>query len=237
MVGLFGLFLACGGLQAGQDAVIKTMQDELARSMESLRMEELDKTYFVAYRVNEVVTTIRAAAESGSLLGRDENRRRTHDVEVRVGGCALDNTNLMLLSMSGSGDLHRAPDGVPLLLEADCREIRPLIWLATDAAYKQALEDLSKTEAVLQNKTRTDEVPDFSKEKAVRISAAQPAELPDLDKAALLVSKLSGLFCKMRGVSVSGVTLTARPGGAVRRIILARARLPRWGSSQFFPGS
>jgi hypothetical protein len=203
------LVLVGGGLRADQDGVMKAMQDELARSMDALRMEDLQKPYFISYRVDQV-DRIRAAAEFGSLLSRDENRSRTLDVEMRVGDHALDNSNFLSFPSGPSVVMGRRPGGAPLPLEDDYREIRRQIWLATDAAYKAALEDLSKKKAALQNKTRTDEVPDFSKEEPVRITEAPSAALPDLDRAARLVRELSGLFRKMPDIFVSRVELTAR---------------------------
>ena len=48
-----------------------------------------------------------------------------------------------------------------LPLENDYREIRRQIWLATDQAYKAALESLAEKRAVLQNETRAEDIADF----------------------------------------------------------------------------
>jgi hypothetical protein len=36
---------------AAEDAIVRAMRDELARSMKKLQLENLDKPYFVAYRL------------------------------------------------------------------------------------------------------------------------------------------------------------------------------------------
>ena len=57
-----------------------------------------------------------------------------------------------------------------LPLEDDYQEIRRQIWLAADGAYKEALENLSKKRAALQNRTRTEELADFSREEPFTVA-------------------------------------------------------------------
>ena len=84
---------------------------------------------------------------------------------MRVGDYDLDNTNFRSFSFGGTGVVRMYGGSMQLPLEDDYDELRRKIWLATDGAYKKALEDIARKRATLQNKTRTEEIPDFSREK------------------------------------------------------------------------
>jgi hypothetical protein len=116
-------------------------------------------------------------------------------VEVRVGDYALDNTNFLSLPtwsgtwMASHGGTARLP------LDDDYRELRRQIWLATDVAFKVALEELAKKQAVLKNRTRPEDLPDFSEEEPSALAAGEPLPPPDPPEAmASLVRELSGVL-------------------------------------------
>src|SRR5262245_59751607 len=127
----FGAILLLSAARAplADDVVMKTMKDELARTMERLRLDTLAPPYFIAYRVSEF-TTANAAAQLGSLSRSSEGHGRVLNVELRVGDYAFDNTNFaggpsaMMLGMFGNTS--------PLPLDDDYQEIRRRIWLTTD---------------------------------------------------------------------------------------------------------
>ncbi|MDA2939086.1 metallopeptidase TldD-related protein [Acidobacteria bacterium AH-259-A15] len=191
-------------LYAQEDVVMRAMQDELARSIEKLQLEELEKPYFISYRVRDTKSA-GASGTLGSLLSSEERKARQLVVEVRVGEYTLDNTNFLSLSMGRSGLARMFGGRISLPVEDDYKEIRRHIWLATDAAYKMALEDLSKKRAALQNKTRTDEVPDFSKEQPTEIIDRRQSAGIDLAAAEELVRDISVLFKEMPHIFTSKV--------------------------------
>ncbi len=188
------------------DPVMKAMEEELGRSTTALQMEDLSKPYFVAYRVDEVATSD-CAATFGSLVRSDSSRNRLLEVEVRVGSAALDNTNFLAMPDFGGGNPFGAGTA-RLPLDDSELEIRRQLWLATDAAYKAALENLAKKKAALQNKTRTDDIPDFASQEPGRVEAqgSVPA-LGETARAAELARRLSALFREMPEVSSSEVRL------------------------------
>ncbi len=96
------LLTAFSWLHAQDDILMKALRDELARSMEELQLEAMERPYFIAYRVEEI-TNVRVSGTLGSLLIRSENHTRTLAVEARVGDYALDNTNFLLLPEMRSG--------------------------------------------------------------------------------------------------------------------------------------
>ena len=190
---------------ASEDVLLRAMKDELVRSLEKLRLEELDKPYFIAYRVDET-KSLSASASLGSLLTSGDGHSRTLHVELRVGGYEFDNTNFLGTPSFSTSRMVRAFGGMSQLpLDDDYREIRRQIWLGTDAAYKQAVEDLAKKQAALKNKTRTEDLPDFSREEAVEIHDDRPpasAEVGDLEE---LATSISALFRAMPAVYTSKV--------------------------------
>ena len=195
--------------RAEDDAVMRAMRDELDRSMKQMRPENLDKPYFIAYRVIDA-TNSAIAATLGSLISEQQSHTRQLTVEVRVGDYSLDNSNFLSFSAFGrAGVVHGLGNTVRLPLEDDYKEIRRQIWLATDAAYKKALEDLARKRAALENKTRGEDLPDFSKEKPV-ISHENPV-LMDLDpkRGEALVRQLSAVFRGVPEISRSSVEIQA----------------------------
>jgi predicted Zn-dependent protease len=91
-------------------------------------------------------------------------------------------------------------------LEDDYQEIRRQLWLATDNAYKAALEQIAQKRAALRNVTRTEDIPDFSRE--ARDSVVDETVAPPVDRRAVeaLVQDLSALFRQMPDVFNSSVT-------------------------------
>ena len=192
------------------DVVFRALRDELQRSMEKLGLEALDRPYFIAYRVVET-DRMGVGATFGAAFGRVAMRQRLLAVELRVGSYEFDNTNFAApFSFPGSAMEMTYTGSVALPLEDDYRELRRQIWLATDAAYKEALEQIAAKRAALQNKTRTEDVPDLSREPAAELREAGGRVAPDAAAAAKLVTDLSGIFRQMPAVLNSSVQYSAR---------------------------
>jgi hypothetical protein len=180
--------------RAQDDVVLRAMRDELARSMQQLQLEKLEKPYFIAYRVQEE-NTADVTASFGAVLASVSNRNRFLAVEVRVGSPKLDNTNFLSMSLLNRGGLAGGFGGVAQLpLENDYKELRRQLWLATDSAYKKALEDLSRKRAALQNKTGTEEIQDFSSQQPATVAEAQAPAKIDVARLEGLARSLSAVF-------------------------------------------
>jgi hypothetical protein len=185
------------GGETPDDAVGRAMRDELARSTAQLQLENLEKPYFMAYRVVERWSQA-TSASFGSTLNENENHSRAITIEVRVGSAALDNTNFQSGFNGSFGTVS-----VQLPLDDNVTELRRQIWLATDRAYKSAGEALAKKKAVLQNKTRTDETPDFSAQDPAHTSDIRAGGAIDLDQARALARALSAVFRETPAVATS----------------------------------
>src|SRR5271157_346199 len=174
---------------AADDVVMKAMRDELERSMKQLQLEQLEKPYFISYRVQDR-TSLETSATFGALLSGGLTRARFLTVQVRVGDYQSDNSNFMTYPPQANG----LNDTVLLPLDDDYRELRRQIWLATDSAYKAALEMLSRKRGALENRKARENLPDFSKEQpATSLEPFSPIKM-DLAQAEGLVRNLSSLF-------------------------------------------
>jgi hypothetical protein len=188
------LLLAGSVACAQDDVVLRAMRDELARSMQQLQLEKLEKPYFIAYRVTEK-NSAEAKAAFGALLSSSSTRNRFLAVDVRVGSRKFDNSHFLSMSFLNRGGLAGGFRGAAQLpLEDNYRELRRQLWLATDSAYKKALEDLSRKRAALQNKTSTEDIPDFSQQQpAIITEAPTPAKI-DVAQLESLARDLSAVF-------------------------------------------
>ena len=101
--------------------------------------------YFVEYLLDDS-DNFNASASLGGLITRRRDHFRALDVHVRVGDYKFDNSNYI-----GSGfafgsryDLQRFP------LDNSYLVLRRYLWLATDSAYKNAVEAVSRKRAALR---------------------------------------------------------------------------------------
>ena len=207
-----GIFVACclalAGLAAAEtaplgedDPVMAAMRDEMTRSLQELKLDGAEGPYFIAYRVFDVVSE-RANASLGSLLNRGTGASRQLVVELRVGSHDFDNTNYVASSPSRT---VRAA----LPLGDDYDAMRRQIWLATDRAYKQAVNDLSGKRAALQNRTRVEEIPDFSREPPHRHDGRASGKF-EPGRSEAMVLAVSGAFRGMPELRMSEVRANAQ---------------------------
>jgi predicted Zn-dependent protease len=191
-----------------ESALSRAMRDELSRSKKDLRLAQLESPYFISYQIREI-QDVGISASSGSLLASGENRSRMLTVELRVGDYALDNTNFFA-GPEFAFTRNRSFFGFnELPLDDNYLEFRRVIWLATDSAYKQALEKLAGKHAALQNRTRTENLPDFSKEEPTRTSDVLPSEKFQRSAAESLVRDLSKILGNVPDLYNSSVALSA----------------------------
>lgn len=206
---VFLLLVPFSGLGAQEEpelnVVMQAMRDELTRSTEQLEMEGLEKPYFIAYTVRET-ERIEARGSFGALVASTEDKSRRLSVEVRVGAPSFDNTNFTSMNLFSSS----FGPGEWLPLENDYREIRRQIWLATDAAYKTALETLAERRAALQNETRAEDVADFTQEEVFSFYGDAGPDLPSRPALDELARELSGEFKRMPDIFESEVVAAAR---------------------------
>jgi TldD protein len=189
------------------DPVMRAMVDELQRSVSELQFKDLDKPYFIQYVVLDQ-ERYRASATFGALTGSDNDNGRIMQAQVRVGTYDFDNSEFM----TGPAFQGPPPSGVAsrAVIENDYAGIRHDLWLATDAAYKQSVEQLARKRAFVQNKTRSEQIPDFSKENAVM--ALDGRRKLEVDKARWekQVREWSAIFREFPEIERSNVVMEAQ---------------------------
>ena len=165
---------------AQDSPLVSAMKDELARSMSGLRIKDEPPPYYIEYHVDETVT-MRTAARLGAIeVHEPGSRLRTLAVEVRVGDYQFDSSRFVTQGRGGF-----APQGegsAVTTLDDNYDAFRRQLWLATDAAYKRALNTFARKKAAFQNRANADPLPDFSREPPVttiRPTPARPATAID----------------------------------------------------------
>jgi predicted Zn-dependent protease len=147
---------------ADNDHTLQAMKDEMARAKSRLELQipKLDKPvrpYYIEYRlldmdIREVV------AEYGALVTSAHTRNRVMNVEARVGEYKLDSSNFI------SEDGFRGfigPSGT-VGIDRDYDSLRQDLWIATDQAFKEAVETYSRKQAYLSSLARQSDIDDFS---------------------------------------------------------------------------
>jgi predicted Zn-dependent protease len=193
---------------AGNNPVLRAMQEELARSMKVLGEKGTPPPYFIGYQITDS-HVIRLSASYGAISGTDEDRTRLLDVDVRVGSHKLDNTHTPRGGRFGFSSRYSPP--MPVSLTDDPVAIKSAIWLETDIKYKDAVERMVRIKAdksVLVEEE--DQSGDFSKEKP-RTFTGQPAAI-SVDIAAWKekLKDYSAYFNAYPDIHTSSVSLSAR---------------------------
>jgi predicted Zn-dependent protease len=140
------------------DQTLRALHDEMERSRERLRIAELERPYFIEYRLLDLdIRTI--TASFGVLVSSTTSRNRFMSVGVRVGDYQLDSSNFV------SDDAFRGFIGSSgqVGIDRDYDSLRQDLWLATDQAYKEALDTLSRKRGFIRTLARPPEIPDFSR--------------------------------------------------------------------------
>ncbi len=125
------------------------LRDELDRNMKNLVMEDLERPYYLSYTIDDF-QQLEVSATLGQLLDSRLQRGRYLTTDLRVGDWSLDNSNFVS-GFSGFG-----PSYTSLPVDDDYDAIRNKIYLQTDRVYKDAVENLSKKRAYLQNRVIND---------------------------------------------------------------------------------
>src|SRR6266849_5366470 len=157
-----------GQEQSDNDHTLQAMRDEMARAKARLELkfpgtDEPVRPYYLEYRlldldVREVV------GEFGALMSSTHTRNRFMNVQARVGDYKQDSSNFV------SDEGFRGfigPTGT-VGIDRDYDSLRQDLWIATDQAFKGAVEKYSRKQAYLSNLARASEIDDFSRVQTVR---------------------------------------------------------------------
>lgn len=196
-----------GASQAVTPDILDAVAREMERAASYLKIPGAPGPYFISYKMTEVEVNDAVA----SLGARTSNRNRHFvnlEARVHVGSYEFDNTNYVVAD-------SEATDGVAtftLPLEATPRIARRAAWLVTDAAYKEALEQLrAKTDARKSGTVRGNaDIPSHSKaEPFVQEDPVAVAELDSLEDLDVRAKRISAEFRAMPHIREGRVAFTS----------------------------
>ena len=205
------VFAACFA-GASADEIQRALKDELNRSLKELTLESLQRPYYMDYRLT-LRETRSIKSSLGSLLYSRSNHSGSLSVGVRVGRPEFDNTNYFDVGLGffGSGDDEESFRSRRIPFELDYTALRRELWLASDAAYKQAAELFAKKEAAVKNRLRADTTPDFKQMPAAILADTMPFPAFDQHYYERLSNELSAVFAKYPEISASTVSIEFLP--------------------------
>lgn len=176
------------------DPLLEALLTELDRSTEYLKMDQVQKPYYIEYRVNDVEDyTVEAAF--GSTRERQRSHLRVIRVVVRIGDYKLDS-----YYNQGTGSSSILP------VDNDAIALRRQIWLLTDEAYKSAADAYAeKLSALKQLAVDPNPIDDFAKAPVVS-SVGDTVNLKvDEDSWQKTLEEVTNLYRKYPGIqAVSG---------------------------------
>ena len=153
---------------ADNDQTLHAMRDEMARAKSRLELalpqsDKPARPYFIEYRlldldVREVV------GQFGALVNSTHTRTRVMNVAARVGDYKLDSSNFL------SDDGFRGfigPSG-SVGIDRDYDSLRQDLWIASDQAFKEAVETYSRKQAYLSSLARASDIDDFARVQTVQ---------------------------------------------------------------------
>ena len=162
-----------GGAQTSgeDDPVLQAMRAELERSKAQLKLEQMAAPYYIDYHATDV-DTYTAEAAYGAVRAETRNHVRYLRVVVRVGDYKLDSFFGPAQGAAGPAQVMVSPaQGIVdfMSLDNDVLTLRRQLWLATDRAYKAALEGLAAKNAQLKQLTIDQPVDDFARSEALQM--------------------------------------------------------------------
>ena len=155
--------------QKVNDQTLRAMHDEMERSKTRLELkipgtDQPVRPYYVEYRLLDLDFR-EVSGEFGTLLNSNHARNRFMNVEARVGNYKLDSSNF--ISEDGFRGFIGSTGSVGI--DRDYDSLRQDLWIATDQAFKEAVETYSRKQAYLSSLARQSDINDFSKAEPVHL--------------------------------------------------------------------
>jgi predicted Zn-dependent protease len=231
------LYAADAAPRQADTVLLDAMNQELHRAISSLGSStdaaKQPRPYFVSYSVSDA-DSFNMSAQFGAITLTRQSRRRTADVQIRVGTPEQDNTHAD----------HRtsALTTIPLPLTDDREAIARSLWFATNRGYGRALDSYLKVETEQQVRAKEEDGSgDFSTEKpTTAVTGAAPLVVVDKTAWERRLREISGLFREYPDIFFNNVIVQAgaetqyfvssegsriaSPNQVARLVIVARTR-------------
>jgi TldD protein len=159
------------------DQSLRALRDEMARSKDRLELiidnsGKPVRPYFIEYRLLDLDVR-ELTAQFGALISSTQTRNRFMNVEARVGDYKKDSSNF--ISDEGFRGFIGSTGSVGI--DHDYDSLRQDLWIATDQAFKEAVEGYSRKQAYLNSLASQNQYDDFSK--VPPIQSIEPLPTPD----------------------------------------------------------
>ncbi|MHC5109250.1 MAG: metallopeptidase TldD-related protein [Planctomycetota bacterium] len=159
--------------QADASPLMDQLLRELDYSMANLEFQGGIRPYFLGYSVYDEESVI-LQATLGALKQDNQNRKRSLNIDMRVGDYELDNTH----QLRGGGPAHDYGSGnIAFPMEDNGKAIGHILWYYTDREFKRAARRYSTIKTNLKVKVEEeDQSDDFSREEP-HVFIEEPARL------------------------------------------------------------
>lgn len=129
-----------------EEDIFKAMDMEIKRAMENLKVEELQKPYYISLRLKDI--NLKSVNFSfGFEKNNESSNYRNLSTTVRVGSPKFDQTNFSSSFDFGFYDMDYFTS-IPI--EDDLEVLRQTFWLSIDKAYKDSQEKYSKKKGFIE---------------------------------------------------------------------------------------
>ncbi|MGI0133444.1 MAG: hypothetical protein ACREBW_00600, partial [Candidatus Micrarchaeaceae archaeon] len=179
---------------SSDDVIFKALTAEMNRSTKRLHINGHPSPYYLSYTVRDT-DSFRVAGAFGAVTDDVTSKHRNLNVDLRLGNYKLDSSSLLSSRQSPFGRLSRIfGHSGSLPYDDDYDALRHKLWIATDSAYKRAVESLESNKRYLKDNTVEDRPDALSREKPVVCIEPQAKLIVDKKKWADNMRRLSGLF-------------------------------------------
>lgn len=191
---------AIGAVEDGSDRIFRAMEEEMARSMNHLKVDSFGPPYFITYQIRHH-DRAEVSATFGALLSADIKRKQTLFVDVKVGDPQFD---------SSHPQSHQYVTETLIPLDSDVDAIKRALWYETDLRYKQAIVNFLKKKGRFISGVESHAVADFSQGSPpqVRLQAV-PEWAPDMERWKSLAKAVSARFKAAPDIEKSKVEIFA----------------------------
>ena len=193
--------------QSTREIIQRAMKDEMNRNLQELKLESLERPFYISYAIRDV-KTMEVIASLGAIVQSNEDHYRTRSVRLMVGDYTLNDENFV--ASSGIYRQSMLGGSVSMPIEDDYSSIRRALWIATDNTYKSATEIFEHKKAALKQQTLTGEqasLDDFSRAPVVKYT--EPPRLFDFKRKAWekKAKKISSIFLDYPDIYASRVRI------------------------------
>ena len=184
-----------GPSKAVTSEILDAIALEIERAKSALRIAGALPPYFIGHKLTEVEVSD-TVASLGSTTWKKDRHFVTLDARVHVGDYKLDNSNFVIANAERTDGLAT----LQLPIEATPRIARRVAWLVTDAAYKEALEQIrAKIDTRRAGGTSDPDRPSHTRRAA--FVKQEPVEVPALESNDALDRRARAISRVFRGIA------------------------------------